>query len=204
MQQLIPQPINKQFMKKFLLVLSCFSLLCFAKCRKDKIPAAILPPATTEGKNTVGFTIDREVWVPYAKCAAFSNPCREIHVEYGPPSAPYGALNFAFTRIQNGKRSDLTISTGTFGVTISTIGDKTDSIGISYNDNELSVDGYFIGPLSGSKFIITNIDFQNQVIAGVFDLILQERKNNGTITNKIIILKDGRFDFQFNACKCSN
>lgn len=52
-------------------------------CKKDLAKNATLPPATQEGKNTVGFTVNGEVWVPYAKCESFSNPCREISAHYG-------------------------------------------------------------------------------------------------------------------------
>lgn len=54
------------------------------------------------------------------------------------------------------------------------------------------------------NLFITKIDFQNQIISGQFEFILRERKNDGTVTDNLITLKDGRFDFKFNACKCSN
>lgn len=190
-------------MKKLILLISCFSLLCFAKCRKDKMPNAVLPPVTQVGKNTIGFAINDAVWVPYYKCGFGRNPCGEAHVEYGPPSTPQGTLDFGFTREEGSKRSDLSISSALIG-TITTEGDKTDSIAVEYSDNSLSADGYFVGPLSGSKFTITKIDPQNQIISGQFELVLKERKNNGIVTNNSIILKNGRFDFKFNVCKCSN
>lgn len=138
--------------------------------------------------------------MPYAKCVAFSNPCREISARYGASggAAPNG-IDFGFTRIRNEKTSYLLISSSF--ATITSIGEKIDSIGVSFRaESTTGNDGYFTGPLNGSKFYITKIDFSLQIISGEFELILLEQNGSG---NKLI-LKDGRFDFKFNACKCSN
>ena len=179
----------------FLLITSLF----FNGCKKDPTKDAKLPPITQEGKNTVGFTINDEVWVPYAKCSAFSNPCKEVSARYGASggAAPNG-IDFGFERIRNGKMSYLLISSPF--VTITSVGEKIDSIGVSFTaENSTGNDGYFTGPLSGSKFLITRIDFSTQIISGEFEFILRE--NNGS--GNTITIKDGRFDFKFNACKCS-
>jgi hypothetical protein len=194
--------IKQRLIEKILLLLFCFSNLCFTRCGKDKTSKAVLPAISQEGKNTIGFTINDEVWVPYAKCGGFSNPCGEMHVEYGPPAVPSGVLGFGFTRKNGDRRSDLTISSG-ISETITSIGDKVDSINVEYSDNVLSTDGYFVGPQPGSQFVITKNDPQNQIISGEFELVLRERKNVGTVTNNIITLKSGRFDFKFNVCKCT-
>lgn len=187
-------------MKKLILLILCFSLLCFAKCRKDKIPAAVLPLATQEGKNTIGFTINNEVWVPYAKCAAFSNPCGEVSARYGSSGgASANGIGFSFFRVRNGKESSLIISSAF--ATITSVGEKIDSISVAYlSENMNGNNGYFEGPLNGSKFYITKFDSLAQIISGEFELILLEQNGSG----KTITLKDGRFDFKFNACKCSN
>lgn len=176
-------------------------LFCFVKCRKDKIPAAVLPPATQEGKNTIGFTINGEVWLPYAKCAAFTDPCREISARYGGAggAAPNG-IGFQFARYRSNKSSSLTIYTWA-GNTITTVGEKIDSIGVEYQgENSSGNNDNYSYPLLGSKFIITKLDKQNQIISGEFEFILVEQNGSG---NKLT-LRDGRFDFKFNACKCSN
>lgn len=111
-------------------------------------------------------------------------------------------IDFGFSRVRNNSMSYLLVSSSF--ATITTIGDKTDSIGVTYEDKKLSNDGYFMGPISGSRFIITKIDFQDQIISGEFEFILREIKNVGTVTDNFITLKEGRFDFKFNACKCSN
>jgi hypothetical protein len=171
-----------------------------AKCNKESVSNPTLPPATQEGKNTVGFTINGEVWVPYAKCAAFTNPCREISVRYGAAggASPNG-IAFSFFRIKNDRESSLIISSPF--ATITSPGEKVDSIGVTFLSESLNGNnGYFRGPLSGSKFIITKIDHQNQIISGEFEFILLEQNGSGNT----ITLNNGRFDFKFNACKCSN
>ncbi len=96
----------------------------------------------------------------------------------------------------------MTISSSGIG-TITSIGDKIDSILVSYRDENASGNnGDYYGPLFGgaSKFIITKIDYQSQIISGEFELVLLEQNRTGNT----ITLKDGRFDFKFYACKCSN
>lgn len=177
-----------------------FSLF-FSGCKKDPTKNAKLPPITQEGKNTIGFTIDGEVWVPYYECRFMGDPCGEIHASYGEAggAAPNG-IGFGFNRVRNDKFSGMSISSTGNG-TITSSGIKTDSISVEFQGETL--EGHipvFRGPLSGSKFVITKFDPQNQIISGEFEFVLKEYNGTG----KIITVKDGRFDFRFNACKCSN
>jgi hypothetical protein len=179
-----------------------FSSLLFSNCKKDPTKNAKLPPATQEGKNTVGFTIDGEVWVPYHKCSYFGDPCGEISATYGESGgAAPNAFDLQLSRQRNNKLSVLTISSSGVG-TITSIGNKIDSIHINYQDeNSSGNNGIYGGPIGvdNNQFIITKFDYQNQIISGEFSFILIEQNGSG---NKLII-KDGRFDFTFNYCKCS-
>ncbi len=173
-------------------------------CKKniDPTKSAVLPPATQEGKNTVGFTINGEAWMPYAKCRFGADPCGEISANYSYPFAAQNGIGFQFARFRNNKSSSLTIYTLQTN-SITTIGSKIDSIGVEYaGENSNGTDGEYLGPRPGrnSKFIITKIDHQNQIISGEFEFVLLEQNGSG----REITLKDGRFDFKFNACKCSN
>lgn len=118
-------------MKPFI-VLVVSVLLLNVSCKKDPTKNAVLPPATQEGKNTVGFTINGEVWVPYYKCQSFSNPCGEISASYDILSgAVANSFDFQVARVRGDKSFSLTISS--FGVgTISTVGNKIDSILIDF------------------------------------------------------------------------
>lgn len=188
-------------MKKILSLFVFAGFFIAAKCNKEPVSNTTLPPATQDGKNTVGFTINGEVWVPYAKCGFGQDPCGEISARYGSSggAAPNG-IGFQFARFKNNKSSSLTIYTWQ-GNTISTIGDKIDSIGVEYGgENSNGNNDNYSYSRPGSKFIITKIDKQTQIISGEFEFILTEDNQSG----KTITLKDGRFDFKFNACKCSN
>ena len=48
-------------------ILSLFLIgffFCFAKCNKDDIDISALPPATQEGRNTLGFMLNGKPWTP--------------------------------------------------------------------------------------------------------------------------------------------
>lgn len=169
-------------------------------CKKDKATKAVLPPKNQEGKNTVGFTLNGEVWLPYYKCAIGSDPCGELSARYSYPyAAPYG-IGFQFARLKNGKSSSLTIYTEQQN-TICTIGNKIDSIGVVYSgENSEGNNDHYAYPQPGSKFLVSKIDHQRQIISGEFVFILREQNGSG----KEITLNDGRFDFKFNTCKCSS
>ena len=51
-------------MKKLIVASLIFTLFSFAKCNKDKIDSNGLPPATQEGKNTLGFLLNGQPWTP--------------------------------------------------------------------------------------------------------------------------------------------
>jgi hypothetical protein len=183
----------------------CFLLLAFSfllttgmNCKKDPTKNAVLPPATQEGKNTVGFILNDEVWVPYGECKTL---CNKISARYGFPSAEEFGIDFQFTREREkaGKSSALTISSTLIG-NITSVGEKIDSIGVSFRgENSSGNTDYYIGPLVGSKFFITKLDTANKIISGEFELILRESNSS-----KQIILKNGRFDFKMNACLCDS
>jgi len=48
--------------------LQVFGIIIASNCHKDKFAPAVLPEATQEGKNTIGFSVNGEVWRPYYKC----------------------------------------------------------------------------------------------------------------------------------------
>lgn len=180
-----------------------FASLIFTTCKKDPTKNAKLPPATQEGKNTVGFTLGDDVWVPYYKCRFMGDPCGEISATYGESGgAAPNAFDLQISRQRNDKLAVLTISSSSVG-TITSIGDKIDSIHVNYqNENSSGNNGIYGGPLlrGNSKFVITKFDYPNQIISGEFEFELIEQNGSG----KIITLKDGRFDFKLNFCKCSN
>lgn len=139
-------------MKKFILVLSCSFLFCFAKCNKDKLPKVVLPPVTQEGKNTIGFTINGNVWVPYERCGFGQNPCGEIHVDYSIPSTSLNAIDYMFRRSTGTEYSSLYISSVMTG-TITSVGEKIDSISVVFRGEKWTGDmSSYQYPQPGSYF----------------------------------------------------
>lgn len=191
----------KHFLQQLIALIFFSSLLINTGCKKDNPPPAILPTITQEGKNTVGFTINGDVWVPYASCSGWgANPCGEISAYYGRPWAQQDQISFSFKRKIGDKLSSFRINSPGFGETITTIGNKIDSIRVSYTPEIPSSGGApdFGYPRPGSYFNVTFLDHQNQIISGNFKFILR-----GYGTGEELILDNGRFDFKFYACKCS-
>lgn len=185
-------------MKKIIFICLLTCLLTSLKCKKEKYPTAVLPAITQTGQNTVGFTIDGEVWVPYYECGFGRAPCGKINARVALPLASDNGIDFQFRRYHGDRKSSLTISSALIGSIMST-GDKTDSVSAQFLAENVNGNiGYFVGPLPGSKFIITKFDSQNQIISGEFEFVLIEQNGSGKQT----IIKDGRFDFKFNACLC--
>lgn len=183
-------------MKKFkLLTLIITGILAINSCKKDPTKNAVLPEATQEGKNTVGFILNNEVWVPYGTC---KTQCNKILARYGLPSAEEFGIDFQFGRERSGKVSALTISSTLMG-NITSTGNKIDSIGVNFQgENSFGNMDDYSRLQQGSKFIITKLDKVNQIISGEFEFILNEDSGSG----KQIILKNGRFDLKMNACLC--
>ncbi|TZF85787.1 hypothetical protein FW774_01570 (plasmid) [Pedobacter sp. BS3] len=181
-----------------LLLALCTMLLTTMTCKKDPTKNAVLPPATQAGKNTAGFILNNEVWVPYAKCgyAWSTNACGKISGEYHLTGPAESDFSFVFTRKREraGKSSYLAL----YGTKITSTGEKIDSINVSFRgENSSGNTDYYIGPLMGSKFIITRLDTVNKIISGEFELILRESNSSKQIT-----LKNGRFDLQMDVCLC--
>jgi hypothetical protein len=177
------------------LILLTMAILAINSCKKDPTKNAVLPEATQEGKNTVGFILNDEVWVPYGKCKTL---CNKISARYGFPDAEEFGIDFQFKREKLGKTSGLTISSTLIG-NITSLGDKIDSIGVNFqgeNSNGNSDD--YSRLQKGSSFNITKLDKVNRIISGEFEFILNEDTGSG----KQIILKNGRFDLKMNACLC--
>ena len=190
--------IKPLIMKKIFFFLSILGCFCFTTCKKDK-PSKNLPPITQEGKNTIGFKVNGEVWTPYYECRYFGNPCGEIHARYGPPYNVIDRFSVGATRQNSGKASFLTISSLH---PVTTTGNKYDSVTIYYtgensSDNSDKWSKQSAGGPPG-VFEITKIDLDKEIISGIFSFILYEDSGSG----RTLEITDGRFDFKMNACIC--
>jgi hypothetical protein len=185
----------------YFLTLSLLAVICF-NCHKDK-PSNVLPPATTDGLNTIGFLVNGQVWTPFYKCTISTSPCGKIMVRYGVDhGAPPRTITMAFGREPEGKPLSYLIIDGLNDYTssnkysITTTGDKIDSIHVLFQGGSNPQE--YVGPFDGSSFIITKLDFDKRIISGTFHFFLQEYGNGD---NKIELM-DGRFDLKLDACEC--
>ncbi len=171
-------------------------IICFITCKKDNNGAnTTLPEATQEGKNTMGMKVNGEVWTPYSKCGAFADPCGAIDLEYNQPGSPIYYFSFHPARTLNGNLSSLIINTtGRLGIT--TIGNKFDSVNVSYNDYRNGTTRYTQSFTQKGNFTITKLDFTNQIISGTFGFTLYSGIDS-------IVISDGRFDCKFYTCICN-
>ncbi len=184
--------------KRIFFTLSMLGCLCFTTCKKDK-PSKNLPPITQEGKNTLGFKVNGEVWTPYYECRYFGNPCGEIDARYGPPYNDIERFSIGAFRQNGDKASFLTISS-LYPVT--TTGNKYDSVTIYFTGENSSGNSdnwskrWAGGP--PGVFEITKIDMDTEIISGIFSFTLYEDSGSGSTLE----ITDGRFDFRMNACIC--
>lgn len=181
-------------MKNILLGLFVLIIFCFSKCKKNTLTET-LPPATQEGKNTMGFKVNGKVWVPYFPCGFGQNPCGAVQLNYHLNSVPAYYLNFHPARKINGNLSSLII-TSIPNTTISTTGNKFDSVNISFNDYANGITTYNKSYNPKGSFIITKVDFFNQIISGTLDCTLY----NGIDS---VVITEGRFDCKFYTCVCN-
>jgi hypothetical protein len=163
-------------------------------CEKD-IPSKSLPPITQEGKNTAGFLLDGEVWVPFAKCTYFGNRCEEISAFYGPPYGNKNMFSIQLFRENDDRNEYGSYITITGQTPIYKAGDHSKEVNASFASEEWSGnsgDYIYNGGSSGSegKFIFTRLDTINNVMSGTFNFILRESNGSG----KTIEITDGRFD----------
>lgn len=171
-------------------------IVCFTTCKKDGA-STTLPEATQEGKNTMGMKVNGEVWTPYAECGFGQNPCGAISLEYHTPYTKAYYLSFGGSRKYNGINGQLVVASIT-SIPLTIIGDKYDSLNISYTDYA-SLSGwktYNKSSKSKGNFIITKLDFSKEIISGTFNCTLY-------YGNDSIVITDGRFDCKFRTCVCN-
>lgn len=64
-------------MKTMLIAISIISIFRFSKCQKENRDSNGLPPATQEGKNTLGFLLNGKPWKPQG-----SNGTANLSIDY--------------------------------------------------------------------------------------------------------------------------
>lgn len=157
-----------------------------------------LPEASQEGKNTFGFKLDGEIWIPYAKCKNFGNPCsQELYDGVVLPNRTSPLLTLSARR-ENGSKTSFLVITSL--VPITTKGNYIDSVNVSFTD-EAGVNYSLPYPrsLSQNNLIVTKIDSIGNIVSGTFQFTLV-RNFGEPGTPKIT---EGRFDVRYPYCNCS-
>ncbi len=194
---------NKQMlaMKPGFYLLGLFLLFSVViQCRKNKNTSPVeLPPVTQDGKNTFGFKLNGEIWIPYSECSFSGNPCGELFTDVY-RTQPSEMLPFSFSLAFAKDEKDNTstaFSIQTKASGIYTIGNKIDSLTILFTKpvGQLYYNYNYHGKME--KVEITKVDVANGIISGVFELTLYQSINDS------VKITEGRFDLRFPLCKCS-
>ena len=171
-------------MKKYLIFLIPF-LFLMAQCHKTPTPEPDLPPATQEGKGTIGCYVNGKPWVP------------KPYIAIGVPHY----LEVVFDETRNNYFGLSAIKDGTFteyltiNVFNAKIGDNnivTRNIESFYNSNKGNgCAEFYLDTTKIRTMTITKLDKANKIISGAFEL---------TAINKCkdtLIITKGRFDTTF-------
>ncbi len=169
-----------------LLIISIFS---FAKCNKDKIDSNGLPPATQEGKNTLGFLLNGIPWTPKG-----FNGTANLSLYYDPMYMG-GVFNISCYNRQSGSsnRQLLGFFADSVQQTQKLVFGRKD-FGVEFYDN-FKINCNFSSRdsmvISEGYCEITKIDKANGIFSGVFEFTL--KKTNCTTVK----ITQGRFDLKF-------
>jgi hypothetical protein len=176
-------------MKKTLYAFLILFAFCFAKCEKDKIDSNGLPPATQEGKNTLGFMLNGQPWTPQG-----FNGTANLSLYYD-AFISGGGFNIAAYRIISPEvRQRLTMFGDSIQFAQRIILPNPNKFGLIFR-NDLSGCDYDIADTTveilGGYFDIQKLDKANNIFAGEFEI-----KFTKTGCADVQISK-GRFDMKY-------
>ena len=177
-------------MKKTLYSFLILFIFCFAKCEKDNIDSNGLPPATQEGKNTLGFMLNGQPWTPQG----FSGTGNlSIDFDSGVDNGVVGISGYRIITNNNreyfgiGIKDSLNFLSSPFTVTLSNVSlyrvrFENDDCSFFSTDNDTQLSG---------QITVSKLDRTNRIISGTFDATLSK---TGCADIKIT---QGRFDMKY-------
>ncbi|MEI9945326.1 MAG: hypothetical protein WDN26_14060 [Chitinophagaceae bacterium] len=177
-------------MKRVVTYLLIISIFCNGNCRKNKIESNGLPPATQEGKNTLGFLLNGETWEPKG-----SNGTANLSIDFD-PGFNNGILGIAAYRIITsnnreyfgiGIKENLNTYNAPATFSLSNSGLfrlRFENNGCSYFSTDADTN------VSGS-LTLTKLDRTNHIISGTFNASVSK---TGCET---INITEGRFDMKY-------
>ncbi len=161
------------------------------------IDYTVLPPATQEGKNTIGCKINGKVWVPRVPFGAVTYTDKSVNFSEKNYQG-YGSAEFNLVDIGDGLQDWMTIgfkSSYFMPTEYHTSPDSTDKktfvvllrrLGEYYKLDKSRA-------IYNNKFVLTNVDTLNNFISGTFEFTLykdESKKDSLKIT-------EGRFDLKY-------
>jgi hypothetical protein len=198
-------PFNHYVLPCLLLIIILF---CVPNCKKQAPPPPWeLPPITEEGKNTIGFMVDGEIWLPALECTGGLGPCGKLGVDIFPSNNnslfPLKIDLLAFRQPKSGSSSSFYISWADDNNGIWLAGEKLDSLYFEYNKagDFIPCRRYPDTKADGSYFRITKLDSEKRIFSAVFDLWLYKRVND---KKDSVHLSNGRLDTKFRVCECDH
>lgn len=177
-------------MKNVLLSIFVLFIFCFAKCNKERLDSNGLPPATQEGKNTLGFLLNGEPWTPKG-----FNGTANLSIDFD-PSINNGIFSIsAYRIITNNDRTYFGIGVNDSINTITTpkkyyLGNNT-LYGSYFSNNNCTFDYFDSTVIRSGTLTITKLDRTNRIISGTFNATLSKA---GCET---INITEGRFDMKY-------
>lgn len=183
------------------LLVPLFLLLGLTTCKKDNTDPNGLPPATQEGKNTGGFLLNGQPWLP--KIDPLNAGRSPVGAIYGPYTQRIVRLSLNFYRYENDNNSQ--------GLSINI--EKIKQGGIFQLDQNIDpfvISGprppyavytifdpgtdrsFYTGPQGRGQVIITRLDTLARVVSGTFEAKVREDGGRDSLT-----ITQGRFDFRF-------
>jgi hypothetical protein len=177
--------------QSFLYVLF-FLFFSFASCKKHKTdtPVDQLPPATQEGKHTLGFLLNGEPWTP----KGWSGGTTNLSLYYD-PSYHGGTFNITtYRQLSQDDKQTFGIATDSFQAVGTFFLNHNSNLKVGFDDR---IKSCTITPFDTSiyregKLVITKFDKINQIISGTFDFKLFNSNCGDTIK-----ITNGRFDMKF-------
>ena len=161
--------------KVILVVFVAFIALTALQCEKEKQGIDGLPPITQEGKNTFGFLLNGEVWLPKGGLLD-----QKLDLSYDPN---YKGGTFNIIASQN---SDQYMALGNDGINQSGVY----PLYVYFSDTSTECDYLIDRTKSVGILTISKIDLTNKFISGTFEFKLEKEGCPD------INATDGRFDLK--------
>lgn len=180
-------------MTRFLWLLFAVALtLHFAGCRKKpSAPVDTLPPATQDGRNTLGFLLNGESWKPQGNNGTGS---LDLYYDEGLQGGVFNLNAYRNLSTNNGSRQSLTLFGDSIQFAQKIILPNKKRIGFTFWDESkhCTYDSFdSTTKIESGYFDIKKLDKTNKIFSGEFEIIFTKQ---GCAE---IQLTQGRFDMKY-------